>query len=89
MAASAFASPVPSLFPHVPQKWWKQVFNDEMYLRTDGDVVEDPKITQVECDEILCGDKTVRKCLEKKGKTLDLCCGQGMEIFSGDGRART
>lgn len=60
-----------------------------MYLRTDGDVVEDPKITQVECDEILCGDKTVRKFLEKQGKTLDLCCGQGMEILSGDGRART
>ena len=29
----------------VPAQWWKTVFADSLYLKTDGDVVEDPEIT--------------------------------------------
>ncbi|KAJ3053933.1 hypothetical protein HDU99_007875, partial [Rhizoclosmatium hyalinum] len=32
----------------VPAEWWTQVFNDSMYLKTDGDVVEDPEVTKQE-----------------------------------------
>jgi hypothetical protein len=32
----------------VPAQWWKQVFADNYYLKTDGDVVEDPEITKEE-----------------------------------------
>lgn len=32
----------------VPAQWWKSVFADAMYLKTDGDVVEDPLITEEE-----------------------------------------
>jgi len=30
---------------YVPTSWWIPFFNDPYYLLTDGDVVEDPKIT--------------------------------------------
>jgi len=57
--------------------WWKYLFsstyNDtSLYLKTDGDVVEDPEITQAEVDVFTkAGDI-------KPGHTvLDLCCGQG------------
>lgn len=32
----------------VPAQWWKHVFADAYYLKTDGDVVEDPEITKEE-----------------------------------------
>jgi hypothetical protein len=32
----------------VPAQWWKSVFADALYLKTDGDVVEDPEITKEE-----------------------------------------
>ena len=32
----------------VPAQWWKTVFADGLYLKTDGDVVEDPEITREE-----------------------------------------
>ena len=32
----------------VPDQWWKTVFADGLYLKTDGDVVEDPEITKEE-----------------------------------------
>lgn len=42
-----------SLEPLVPKSWWKTLFADEMYLKTDGDVVEDPSITAAEVDQLL------------------------------------
>ncbi len=74
---------VPSLFPHVARNWWEEVF-DEFYLRTDGDVVEDAKITEKECQEILAlpqianifdGGANAGK--DREVRVLDLCCGQG------------
>ena len=32
----------------IPAQWWKTVFADDLYLKTDGDVVEDPEITREE-----------------------------------------
>lgn len=64
---------------HVPKEWWKTLFN-ALYLKTDGDVVEDPEMTAHEIDmfsEILQ--------LKKNQRILDLCCGQGrhsMELAS-------
>ena len=63
--------PVPSLEEHVHPDWWRRIFNS-LYLKTDGDVVDDQNITIQEVDlfsEILK--------LSPDDKILDLCCGQG------------
>lgn len=63
--------PVEDLEEHVHPDWWRRIFNS-MYLKTDGDVVEDESITKAEVDlfvEILQ--------LSKEDRILDLCCGQG------------
>ena len=41
--------PVSNLEEHVPPDWWARIFNS-MYLKTDGDVVDDQWITTVEID---------------------------------------
>jgi D-alanine-D-alanine ligase len=63
--------PVTDLEQFVKVDWWKRIFN-AYYLRTDGDVVEDQKITSSEVDYFI-------KILDLKpeNKILDLCCGQG------------
>ncbi len=63
--------PVPNLEEHVHAEWWRQIFNS-IYLKTDGDVVDDQQVTVKEVDtfcEILG--------LQPEQKILDLCCGQG------------
>ena len=63
--------PVSELEEYVKKDWWKRIFN-AYYLKTDGDVVEDQKITSAEVDffaEILE--------LRTEHRILDLCCGQG------------
>jgi D-alanine-D-alanine ligase len=63
--------PVPNLEEYVRKDWWNKIFN-AFYLKTDGDVVEDNKITTQEINlfsEILK--------LQPKDHILDLCCGQG------------
>lgn len=59
------------------QHWWKYLFsstyNDtSLYLKTDGDVVEDPEITRAEIDVF---SQALQ--FEPKDRILDLCCGQG------------
>ncbi len=63
--------PVENLESYVKADWWKHIFNAN-YLRTDGDVVEDISITQVEIDLFL-------QILSPSTNSiiLDLCCGQG------------
>ena len=85
--------PVADLSVLVPQQWWKTVFADEMYLKTDGDVVEDDDITRAEV-ALLIKIAQVSKVLKRASpgedeglfhptvdlpapKILDLCCGQG------------
>ncbi|KAI9342754.1 hypothetical protein DFJ73DRAFT_842267 [Zopfochytrium polystomum] len=66
----------------VPSNWWKTMF-DSLYLRTDGDVVEDPQVTREEIG-MLERDPAIKTVFLKGadknqagGKILDLCCGQG------------
>ena len=63
--------PVINLEEHVKSDWWKKIFNS-IYLKTDGDVVEDRLITEKEID-------IFSKVLDfsQDDKILDLCCGQG------------
>lgn len=66
----------------VPAQWWTTVF-DAMYLKTDGDMVEDVEVTK---DEVGMLERdaqlksvflTGSKLHEAPGKILDLCSGQG------------
>jgi D-alanine-D-alanine ligase len=67
----ASIGPVEDLESYVKADWWRDIFNAN-YLRTDGDVVEDPEITAHEID-IFEGLLD----LHKDACILDLCCGQG------------
>jgi D-alanine-D-alanine ligase len=62
---------VANLEDYVRPDWWRYIFNS-LYLKTDGDVVDDHNITTQE---------TQRFCdilgLSPEQKILDLCCGQG------------
>ncbi len=62
---------VSNLEEHVRPDWWRRIFNS-LYVKTDGDVVEDDSITRSEASifsEILQ--------LSPEHRILDLCCGQG------------
>ena len=63
--------PVQELERHLPSDWWRTLFNS-LYLKTDGDVVENQENTRQEVDFAihLLG-------LEPEDKILDMCCGQG------------
>jgi D-alanine-D-alanine ligase len=67
--------PVEDLESYVKADWWRDIFNAN-YLRTDGDVVEDPDITEAEIDAFLeLVDVSPGTCI------LDLCCGQGRHLL--------
>lgn len=63
--------PVSDLERHLPAEWWRTLFN-AVYLKTDGDVVENDGNTASDIDalEALAG-------LKHEDHILDLCCGQG------------
>jgi D-alanine-D-alanine ligase len=63
--------PVSNLEEHVQSDWWRCIFNS-MYLKTDGDVVDDPLITAKEVDAF-----SEIAHLSPDDRILDLCCGQG------------
>lgn len=63
--------PVLNLEDYVLPDWWKKLFNP-LYLKTDGDVIDDPNITR---DEVSYFIEILK--IEKNEKILDLCCGQG------------
>jgi len=63
--------PVANLEEHVPSDWWCRIFNS-VYLKTDGDVVNDPRLTSAEVDLLL---EVLRP--SPDDAILDLCCGQG------------
>ena len=67
--------PVEDLESYVKADWWRDIFNAN-YLRTDGDVVEDPEITGTEIDAFL---QMVE--IDKGTPILDLCCGQGRHVL--------
>ncbi|MEJ2276509.1 MAG: methyltransferase domain-containing protein [Candidatus Lokiarchaeota archaeon] len=63
--------PIDNLEDYLQYDWWKKIFNS-FYLKTDGDVVNDSKITKEEIDIFISKFN-----LSKEEKILDLCCGQG------------
>ncbi|MGA1980494.1 MAG: methyltransferase domain-containing protein [Sedimentisphaerales bacterium] len=63
--------PVPDLEEHVQPDWWRWIFNS-IYLKTDGDVIDDTQITTKEVDMF----SDILK-MSPEDKILDLCCGQG------------
>ncbi len=63
--------PISDLERHLPSDWWQSLFNS-LYLKTDGDVVENQANTSYEVEMLI---RTA--CLEPNDKILDLCCGQG------------
>jgi len=63
--------PVENLEQYVRQDWWRRIFNS-LYLKTDGDVVNDNNIT---VQEINLFSQFLQ--LKKEDQILDLCCGQG------------
>ncbi len=63
--------PVNNLEEYVCPDWWRRIFNS-LYLKTDGDVVEDQSITR---SEVELFSKILM--LSPEDKILDLCCGQG------------
>ncbi len=67
--------PVADLEKHLPSDWWKTLFNS-LYLKTDGDVVENSSNTDVEVDMFLQATQ-----LGTDAHILDLCCGQGRHVL--------
>ena len=63
--------PVADLERHLPSDWWRTLFNS-IYLKTDGDVVENNKNTSQEIDMLV-----KHAGLQLNDRILDLCCGQG------------
>lgn len=63
--------PVPDLERHLPPEWWKTLFNS-LYLKTDGDVVENAVNTDADINLLL---ENVP--LSFNDHILDVCCGQG------------
>lgn len=63
--------PISDLERHLPREWWKTLFNS-LYLKTDGDVVENIANTKVDIDLLIeaTGIRTDQS-------ILDVCCGQG------------
>jgi D-alanine-D-alanine ligase len=70
-SGSRSLGPVTMLEEHVEPEWWRQIFNS-MYLKTDGDVVDDQQITAKELNKFC----EILK-ISPEEKILDLCCGQG------------
>ena len=67
--------PVEDLESYVKADWWRDIFNAN-YLRTDGDVVDDPDVTEADVSAFLgIVDIAEDACI------LDLCCGQGRHVL--------
>jgi D-alanine-D-alanine ligase len=63
--------PVSDLEQHLPEEWWRKLFN-ALYVKTDGDVVENVENTRREVDFIVSA-----AAVQPHSTILDLCCGQG------------
>ncbi len=63
--------PVADLEQHLPAEWWRKLFN-ALYVKTDGDVVENGENTRRDVDFIISA-----AAINPTSQILDLCCGQG------------
>jgi D-alanine-D-alanine ligase len=71
LAARSCLGPVADLEAHLPEEWWRKLFN-ALYVKTDGDVVENTENTRREVDFIVHS-----AAIQQHSHILDLCCGQG------------
>lgn len=67
--------PVADLEKHLPANWWRTLFNS-LYLKTDGDVVDNTDNTIQEIDMLINALD-----LKPEQHILDLCCGQGRHVL--------
>ncbi len=70
--ARSCLGPVADLESHLPPEWWRKLFN-ALYVKTDGDVVENNENTRREVDFIV----SAAAVQPATSHILDLCCGQG------------
>ncbi|HVY41385.1 MAG TPA: methyltransferase domain-containing protein [Hyphomicrobiaceae bacterium] len=70
-SARSCLGPVADLESHLPSEWWRKLFN-ALYVKTDGDVVENAENTRREVDFIVSA-----AAIQTYSNILDLCCGQG------------
>ncbi len=70
-AVARTLGPIVDLERHLPSEWWRTLFNS-MYLKTDGDVVENDGNTAREVALLIRAAG-----LRRDDSVLDLCCGQG------------
>jgi D-alanine-D-alanine ligase len=71
ISARSCLGPVADLEQHLPSEWWRKLFN-ALYVKTDGDVVENHENTRREVDFIVSA-----AAVQQHSTILDLCCGQG------------
>ncbi len=71
IAPRSCLGPVADLEQHLPAEWWRKLFN-ALYVKTDGDVVENVENTRKDVDFLLSATGA-----EAGNDILDLCCGQG------------
>lgn len=67
--------PVADLEQHLPSEWWRKLFN-ALYVKTDGDVVENSENTRREVDFLVAA-----AAVQPHSAILDLCCGQGRHVL--------
>ncbi len=67
--------PVADLEQHLPSEWWRKLFN-ALYVKTDGDVVENSENTRREVDFLVAA-----AAVQPASAILDLCCGQGRHVL--------
>ncbi len=67
--------PIADLEKHLPSDWWRTLFNS-LYLKTDGDVIENDLNTAQEIDMLINSID-----LKPEHHVLDLCCGQGRHVI--------
>ncbi|MSQ41984.1 MAG: methyltransferase domain-containing protein [Dehalococcoidia bacterium] len=71
LTAGRTLGPVSDLERHLPSEWWRDIFN-AVYLKTDGDLVENDENTRREVDLLISATG-----IGPEDRVLDLCCGQG------------
>ncbi|MBL6941227.1 MAG: methyltransferase domain-containing protein, partial [Rhodospirillales bacterium] len=67
--------PLADLEGHLPREWWRDLFTS-LYLKTDGDVVENIEATRKEVDLLISATG-----IRPGDRILDLCCGQGRHVI--------
>ncbi|MDP2815170.1 MAG: class I SAM-dependent methyltransferase, partial [Rectinemataceae bacterium] len=65
---------------HLPPDWWKSIFNS-LYLKTDGDVVENAENTFSDIEALIAVTG-----ITPEQNLVDLCCGQGRHSMELAGR---